>query len=173
MIPHNPEGYSYEFIDGCHGWRVLMLEEFDRPLPDDVQYYDDDDEEWQDFSHQGKKVAASVLTLRTQEEIPDWVPPAPPHFLNNPEGFDDDRLETRDGWRLATIGELPHGVPKPDDVQFWDDDAEEWKDCHQAGTPVRLFPDVTYRTKAPMPIYEAAIPEGGDLIDQLARLLGG
>jgi hypothetical protein len=70
--------------------------------------------------------------------------------FHNPEEYDDEHIETDDGWRCLTEAEAVDGQMRPDDLEYYDDDDCEWVDASQAGTTEPLC-DITYRTRAPMP----------------------
>lgn len=68
----------------------------------------------------------------------------------NPECYDEEQLECDDGWRCLTEEEAQSGQRRPDDLEYFDDDDDQWTEASQAGTTEELC-DITYRTRAPLP----------------------
>lgn len=171
LTPHNPQQFDSEQIGTCEGYRLLNYEEFARALPEDLQSWSERSKKWVKCKAAGMERDPGEVSYRTRTLEPRDIE----FWESNPEDYDDDHIERHNGWRPLQLGELAQGVDKPDDLQYYDDDEEEWSDASQAGTDDYCYDDITYRTQStpPMNPHQQYMEYTGDLISDLAKLLGG
>jgi hypothetical protein len=172
LTPHNPEEFGPAKIDVGGGYRLLNYEEFARETPEDLQYYSERSQKWVKAKKAGQRISPdNEVTYRTRTLVPVDIE----FWESNPENYDPEHLGRDEGWRPLLLCELPKGQDKPDDLQYYSDDDEEWMDASQGGTDDNCYDDITYRTQSvpPMNPFATYVEHSGDLFSALSKLLGG